>query len=660
MARSVQPPPNGRAADRFRYPELNRPEERRHTFHEREAQRYLKRKESRWAPIAYGVFLLAILSIFCVTYTSYVFSKYTGTILPGVYVDRVSLGGMNARQATRLCESQAANAYFRPVRLTYNALTYEPVPRDIGLRYDCIATAQAAMDVGRKGSFFAQLLDRLPVHPSHTISLSYQLDDRKLTTWIQQVISTRLSSPPINAQLKWTDNRTISLVPSKPGRQLDIPATVAAVHSALGYLSKQTRALTVRHLTPAIRDTDAEVVLNKVNGLLNHPPVIGIGKRVFVMHRSDFRHMFSFADAPKRRTIDMNVDPRAVQSYVDTLASTQIDRVPQDAKVQFFAGKVTMVRRAHTGRRLDRVSAFNSLLGVIKKLKPNARLRWPVAILKPPVDQSNPADLGITTLLNVGKTSFDGAGPSRLYDIEQIAHTINDTLVRPNEDISFNDIVGTGWQDQVYADQVQESNGTLVPGDGGAMQQMATTFLRALYGAGLALTERYSHTYRLPWYEPPYGYDAVVSPARGWDLTFHNNTGRNLILETRVEPVQHAVYVYVYGPNLGWSVVVDGGKLSKITTPPAKKVVKDPSLAPDVLQHTSFALDGGTAVLQRLVTKPNGKVIPDELRTVYQPHQAVDTVGSSAAEPTATPNASATGTPGTLTPTPKPTPTFSH
>jgi hypothetical protein len=112
--------------------------------------------------------------------------------------------------------------------------------------------------------------------------------------------------------------------------------------------------------------------------------------------------------------------------------------------------------------------------------------------------------------------------------------------------------------------------------------------------------------------------------------------------------------------------VVDSGKLTHVLPPPPKKIVQDPTLAPDVVQHTAFALDGGTTVVQRLVTRPNGKVTGDEIDVTYQPHQAVDTVGSAGAEPTATPNASGTKTSrsgargGSTTPGPKITPTFNH
>jgi vancomycin resistance protein YoaR len=197
------------------------------------------------------------------------------------------------------------------------------------------------------------------------------------------------------------------------------------------------------------------------------------------------------------------------------------------------------------------------------------------------------------------------------------------------------------------------------------MQQVATTFLRALYKTGLKLVERHAHRFRLPWYEPPYGFDAIVDPARNWDLVFENNTGKSLLLQTRVEPIRQELFIYVYGPKLGWKVAVDSfGRLTKVVKHGAAIQRIDPSLAPNQQQQVEWAADGGTTVLQRTITYPNGNVKVDEIDSTYDPRSAVIAVGA-APTPTTTPTASArtTGTPvatGTAGPGATPTPTFSH
>src|SRR5579871_2562679 len=105
MAHTVNEPAQHPIAH-ARREELIRPERVRRDFPKREAQRRLQKKESRWAPIAYGVFAGAILVIFCIAYIAYAFSEYRGEILPGVKVDGVSLAGLTTTQAARVINNR--------------------------------------------------------------------------------------------------------------------------------------------------------------------------------------------------------------------------------------------------------------------------------------------------------------------------------------------------------------------------------------------------------------------------------------------------------------------------------------------------------------------------------------------------------------------------
>ncbi|HEX6509139.1 MAG TPA: VanW family protein [Chloroflexota bacterium] len=674
MARSVRDPGQTSGPERERRVELIRPAERRRAFPRREAQRRLQQKESHWAPIAYAVFLAAVLLIFGVTYTAYAFSKYRGVILPGVYVDSASLSGLTSSQAEKRIDGKLAALYGHPLILEYGARHWEPSRQEIGLEYDISGTVKEAEAVGRSGSFIGDLLDRLPVHSSHTVPLLYRLDEAKLRSYLTAAIAREISHPSKNASLS-IKNSHVVLAPSSPGIQLDVGNSEQVVHDSLGSLSMQTGSLRVIKIPPMVTDADARNVQNQVQNFLNHPPVMQLGKRVLVGSPYSFAQMIHFATkiANHRAAIQMIVDSTAVDKYVQWLA-WQVDRQPQNAKLSFFAGHVSVTTPRKTGRTLDQTVATRKILAIVSGLKPTARLRMPVAITQPAFDPSNPASLGISTEVGAATTSFVGASTARGDSVATIARSLNNVVIQPGQPVSFNQLVGTGWADQAYSDQETEVNGHIVPGDGGAMQQVATTFLRALYGAGLTLKERHAHRFRLPWYEPPYGYDAVVNPARGWDLVFYNNTGKNLILQTSVQPIRQQISIYVYGPELGWKVAVDSfGRLTKVIKPGPSIERVDPTLPPDQRQQIAWPSKGGTTVLQRTITDRKGNVRVDEIDTTYDPRAAVFAVGSAAATATpqvtttptkkGTPRPGANTTPGTSTTAgtgPQPTPTFNH
>lgn len=674
MAGSARDPSQATSPERVRRIELIRSTTRRKDFPKREAQRRLQQKEARWAPFAYAVFLVAVALIFAVTYATYAFSKYRGVILPAVYVDKTSLSGLSTSQAFKKIDLELAAIYGVPLRLQYQRHSWDPTRQQIGLQYDIQGTVKEAEAVGRDGTFLSNLLDRLPVHPSHTVPLLYKLDEPRLRQYLSKVVAPVVFHKSANASLG-VSKRTwhVVLYRSRSGTQLDVANSEQAALDALGSLSKQIRALQVVRTVPVVTDQDAQQVQSRVEAFLSHPPVMQIGKRVFVGSRYSFARMIHFSTKIERRTsvIQMNVDSNAVHAYVSWLAYV-VGSQPQNARLDFSAGRVTQVAPRKTGRSLIEVTAYSKILTAVTRLAPTARLRLPITTTQPPFDQTNPGSLGITTLLGTGSTAFQGASTVRTDAVSTIAATLNNVVITPGEDISFNQLVQTpnGWADQAYADNEASSGGQPVPGDGGAMQQVATTFLRALYRSGLQLTERHAHRFRLPWYEPPYGFDALVNPARSWDLDFHNTTGKYLILQTRVEPIRQELFIYVFGPKLGWKVAVDSfGRLTAVVKhgPAAERV--DPTLAPRERKQVAWAADGGQTVLQRTITYPNGNVKVDEIDTTYDPRAAVIAIGAAAATATPIPSATpvgkgrATATPGaslTVTPGGSPTPTFSH
>jgi vancomycin resistance protein YoaR len=645
-----------------RRPEILRDRPPRREFRNREAKRQLQRKETRWAPIAYGVFAAAILLILGFAYTSYAFSKYRGEILPGTYIGDLNVSGMTQKQAQSAVTVRLAAIHLVPVRLVYHKFVSQPTADQLGLVYHVPETAAAAMQAGRTGSPLLQWLSRMPLHPNHQVPLQYNSDPKLIGGFVQSIAKDHnLYHPAQNAGLAISAATSwhVTLQPAIDGVQLNIPAAETAITDALGSLSVQTEQLQVIHVVPGINDQAADRIRTQIEAFLSNPPIIAVGRRVVLMKRSDLGPAFHFNSVTTKSgsTIRLAVDATKLQAYVTSLAAA-IDRQPENAKLSFDAGQVTVISPLRKGTSLDQTDALNKLESAVNALKPNARLHFNVSVLNPPIDQSNPASLGITSPLGMGASSFVGAGSTRLADVTAIAKALNNDVLPPDADISFNTLVGTGWADSVYSDGLVQSGNQLVPAPGGAMQQVATTFLRALYAAGLTLEERHAHDHRLPFYEPPAGLDAVVAPGRNWDLRFANTTHHSLLIETRVEPIRQELYIYVYGPKLRWHVSIDStGKVTKVYPHGPQIERQDPSLPPGQVRQISWALDGATVVIRRTITYPNGTVHNDQITTTYRPSPAIITVGAA---PTPTPTPTATSVASTATPLPSPTPTFNH
>jgi vancomycin resistance protein YoaR len=200
---------------------------------------------------------------------------------------------------------------------------------------------------------------------------------------------------------------------------------------------------------------------------------------------------------------------------------------------------------------------------------------------------------------------------------------MNGVLIPPNEEFSFDKALGdvsayTGYQ-QAYVIQ----NGKTVLGDGGGVCQVSTTFFRALLNAGLPITERHAHDYRVGYYEEdsPPGIDATVY-VPSVDLKFKNDTGHWILVQSIVDPNTLRLTFNLYGTRDGRTVTMTKPVVTNETPPPPTLYTDDPTLPKGELKQVDFSAWGAHISFNRTVTKNNKIILTDTFVTDYRPWQA--------------------------------------
>lgn len=247
----------------------------------------------------------------------------------------------------------------------------------------------------------------------------------------------------------------------------------------------------------------------------------------------------------------------------------------------------------------------------------------PVQTLKPKITTGSANSLGITDLLGVGTSLFQGSIQSRVYNITLASSRVNNVLVKPGDVFSFDATVGdvssfTGYK-QAYVIQ----NGKTVLGDGGGVCQVSTTLFRAALNAGLPIVERHAHAYRVEYYEEdgPPGLDATVYVPTV-DLKFKNDTGHYMLIQSVVDPVALRLTYYIYGTSDGRKTTLTTPIVSNSIPAPSPQYTDDPNLPAGTIQQTDFAANGATVTFSRTVTRGNKTLIAETYTSVYQPWQA--------------------------------------
>src|SRR5206468_7223045 len=148
--------------------------------------------------------------------------------------------------------------------------------------------------------------------------------------------------------------------------------------------------------------------------------------------------------------------------------------------------------------------------------------------------------MGITRLVSAYTTEYGGV-PNRIHNVQLVARLLDDHLIAPGDQFSFNQATGARTADKGFLEAPVIINGELETGLGGGVCQVSTTVFNAAYEAGLDITARTNHALYISHY--PQGRDATVDYPNV-DLKFVNDTGHWLLLRTFVTDSSLTVNLY--------------------------------------------------------------------------------------------------------------------
>jgi vancomycin resistance protein YoaR len=138
----------------------------------------------------------------------------------------------------------------------------------------------------------------------------------------------------------------------------------------------------------------------------------------------------------------------------------------------------------------------------------------------------------INTKISSYTTSFINSSFGRCRNIELAAKYIDNTVIMPGDEFSFNKIVGptTPGKGFEYAKVIK--NGTFVDEIGGGVCQVSSTLYNAVLKSNLDITERRNHSKIISYV--PMGQDAMISYGIS-DFKFKNNFNYPVFLEAIVQ-----------------------------------------------------------------------------------------------------------------------------
>ena len=210
-------------------------------------------------------------------------------------------------------------------------------------------------------------------------------------------------------------------------------------------------------------------------------------------------------------------------------------------------------------------------------------------------------------LLGTCSTNYQASNTNRTTNLILAANKINGTVLLPNEEFSYNKVVGERTVAAGYKSAATFSNGKVVDGLGGGICQISSTLYDAVVFANLNVTTRRNHQFVTSYL--PAGKDATVV----WgaqDFKFVNSRKYPIRLTATVENGVATIQVWGVKEEVEYDISIETKKIATIN--PTTQYVQDSNLASGeqkVVQAGSY----GRKVEAYKVMKLNGQVVSTTL-----------------------------------------------
>ncbi|MBU0703256.1 MAG: VanW family protein [Chloroflexi bacterium] len=546
-------------------------------------------------------------------------------IYPGVRVQSVDVGGMRPGEATvALGRGLGLNDPLLTLRGPDRSWVVRPT--DLGLWLDAQATLAPAYALGREYSWAGNLLARLELLLLGLDLPPVVVYDERVARLYLETLAEQIGFPPTDASLS-LDGVTPVVNPARPGRYLDVEATLAALSPAVTRLAPAEVDLVVHEVPPPVADAEparaeAEALLDGPLTLLLADPIEG-DPGPWVLSPEQLVTMLVVR--AESGALHAALDEEPLRAYLEGL-SPALAIEPVNARFHFDeeTGQLTSISDSSAGRALD-VGA--SLVRIVQELAAGNRY---VGLALPAVPPRYPAtgtaeELGIVELVAEGESYFIGSPSGRDHNIRLAATMFDGIVVAPGETFSFNHHLGEVSAEEGYDESYITAGEQLAIGIGGGICQVSTTVFRAAFWGGYPITERWYHYQRVGYYElrgGGVGMDATVySP--NVDFKFVNDRAYPLLIETEVEEATHRLIFHFYSTDDGRRVESEEAVVSGEAEPGPPIYQLHEEMEPGTVIRWQSAVGGLTAAVERRVYDAAGNLLyNDAIVSKYAPRRA--------------------------------------
>lgn len=581
------------------------------------------------------------------------------TIVPGVSVGDVAIGGQTVPDA--MATIQAAADQLATLTVAVDGKEHQVKLANFGVTINAEKTAKQAFALGIRSRPLVAGWVRATYALSPTkITAQLDIDQAKLEE-ASGDLADKVGIGLADARLQYKKG-TWSVIASKSGRGVQAPTISNALQDRAASLDATPIDLQSIELEAKVSTADARGLIPDAQALTAQPMKLTAADQNYTISSAQLASWVQIDPGPSRDAAPtLKLNEAKVTDYVQSIAK-DFDQDPQDAQVSFADGQVQVAQMNKDGRALDQKAAVQAIIGAFNQGAPRT-LTLTVITKKSEVTSDSLAQLGIKQLIGQATTSYIGSPANRVHNIANGVKFLTGKLVKPGDEFSVVKTLGTIDDTTGYLPELVIKDNATEPEFGGGLCQVSTTLFRAVMNAGLKVTARTNHSYRVPYYERGVGpgLDATIYDPQP-DFKFLNDTPGWILIQAYMTPKKDEVTFELYGTSDGRKGDVGKPVVYDVQGPPPPIYIKSDTLPVGKTKQVDHAHPGAKATVKYTVYKADGSVMfTQTFNSVYKPWAAKYLVGTAGATPSPSaspsPTPSATTTSPTASPTSSPSPT---
>lgn len=178
-----------------------------------------------------------------------------GTILPGVRIAGIPVGGMSAAEAMNVLDQRVRPQVERPIRIVWDGGERFLLPSDVGISADLDDMVRQASAVGRSGHALLRLFQRYRLAIAGS-DIPLRLEGDKRLQRALESLRSQIERPAVDAGFVIEEGDFVRLTPSTSGLHVDVQELISRVLATAGEMEREV-VVPVQPLAPALTTAQA-------------------------------------------------------------------------------------------------------------------------------------------------------------------------------------------------------------------------------------------------------------------------------------------------------------------------------------------------------------------------------------------------------------------